>query len=118
MRVFHYVVNQYADDHFVHDLTQDVQHVDDQSMDGQMICVLGGQSLGVLHDQSLGVLHDQCVVPMRVTYRLLALVNENVRKLELQRCHQLVSQRAAWKLLIRHNALHVTSNALGCELLS
>jgi hypothetical protein len=43
MPVFHYVVHQYADDHFVHDLTQGVQHVDDQSMGVQMNCVLGGQ---------------------------------------------------------------------------
>jgi hypothetical protein len=74
MPVFHYVVHQYADDHFVPDLTQGVQHVD---------------------DQSLGVLHDQCVVPMCVTYLLLALMNENVRKLELQYFHQLVFLRAA-----------------------
>jgi hypothetical protein len=85
MPVFHYVVHQY---------------VDDQSMDGQMICVLGGQSMDgqvicVLGVQSLGVLHDQCVVPMSVTCRKLALLNESVRKLELQRCHQLVFLRAA-----------------------
>jgi hypothetical protein len=61
MRVFRYVAHQYADDHFVHDLTQGVRHVGGQLMDGQKLCVLGGQSLGVFH--------DHCVVLMCVTCR-------------------------------------------------
>jgi hypothetical protein len=87
MLVFHYVAHQYVDGHCVHDLTQGVQHVDDQMMDVLMIYVLG--------DLLLGALHDQCVVLLCVICRLLALMNENVQILELQRFHQLVSLRAA-----------------------
>jgi len=41
-----------------------------------------------------------------------------VRDLPVVGFRQLAFQHVAWKLLIRHNAWHVTSNALGCELLS
>jgi hypothetical protein len=81
------VVHQYVGGHYAHDLTQDVQHVGDQLMDGQMIYVLG--------DLLLGGHRDHCVVLKCVTCRLLALMNENVRTLELQRFHQLAFQHVA-----------------------
>jgi hypothetical protein len=56
-------------------------------MDGQMIYVLG--------DLLLGGHRDHCVVLKCVTCRLLALMNENVRILELQRFHQLAFQHVA-----------------------
>jgi hypothetical protein len=55
-----------VDGHFAHDLTLDAQHVD-----------------------------DHCVVLHCVTCQLLALMNENVRILELQNFHQLAFQRVA-----------------------
>jgi hypothetical protein len=92
MLAFRCVEHQYVDDHYAHDLKQDVLHVDDQKMD-------------VLCDLLLGVLRAQYVVKMNeylmnvvlkcVTCRLLALMNENVRILELQRFHQLAFQRVA-----------------------
>jgi hypothetical protein len=77
----------YVDDRCVRDLKQGVQRADDQTMDGQMIYVLG--------DLLLGGHRDHCVVLKCVTCRLLALMNENVRTLELQRFHQLAFQHAA-----------------------
>jgi hypothetical protein len=77
MLVFHYVAHQYVDGHCVRDLKLGVQHVDDQ-----MIYVLGDLLLGVHRDQY-------------VAYRLLALMNENVQKLELQFFHQLAFRRVA-----------------------
>jgi hypothetical protein len=68
--------------HCAHDLKLDVLRVDDQMMDAR-------------YDQLLGVIRDQCVVQMCVTCRLLALMNENVQILELQRFHQLAFQRVA-----------------------
>jgi hypothetical protein len=82
MLVFHCVVHQCVDDHFAHDLKLDAQHVD-----VQMIYVLG--------ELLLVVRRDQCVALKCVTYRLLALMNENVRILELQYFHQLAFQHVA-----------------------
>jgi hypothetical protein len=67
MLAFRYEVHQYADD--------------------QMTCVLG--------DLLLDVRRDQYVAQMCVTCRLLALMNENARILELQYFHQLAFQRVA-----------------------
>jgi hypothetical protein len=72
----------------------------------------------VLGDLLLDAHCDHFVALKCVAYRLLALKNENVRILELQYFHQLAFQREALKFLIQHNAWRVTSNALGCELLS
>jgi hypothetical protein len=92
MLVFHCVEHQYVDDQkldarHVHDLKQDALHVDDPMMDVQMTCVLG--------DLLLDVRRDQYVAQMCVTCRLLALMNENARILELQYFHQLAFQRVA-----------------------
>jgi hypothetical protein len=81
------VVHQYAGGHCAHDLMLDALRVDDQMMDVQMIYVLG--------DLLLDVHCDHCAALKYEIYRLLALVNENVRILELQRFHQLAFQRVA-----------------------
>jgi hypothetical protein len=97
MLVFHCVEHQYVDDHYAHDLKQDVLHVDDQKMDVQMIYVLGDLLLVVHHDQYVVKMNEYLmnVAPKYVTCRLLALMNENVRILELQCFHQLAYQHAA-----------------------
>jgi hypothetical protein len=92
MLVFHYVAHQYVGDQkldalHAHDLMLDALHVDDQTMDAQMTCVLG--------DLLLDAQNDQYVAQMCVTCRLLALMNENARILELQYFHQLAFQRVA-----------------------
>jgi hypothetical protein len=89
MLAFRCEVHQYADDHYVRDLKQDVPHADDQMMDDQKIYVLG--------DLLLDALRDHCVALMYVVYRMLVWLNENVRILELQYFHQLAFQRAALK---------------------
>jgi hypothetical protein len=98
MLAFRYVVHQYVDDHYAHDLKLDALHVDDQMMD-----VLYDLLLGVHHDQMMDALYDlllvvhcdQCGALKCVTCRLLALMNENVRILELQYFHQLAFQHVA-----------------------
>jgi hypothetical protein len=87
MLAFHCEVHRYVDDHYVRDLKLDALHVDVQMMDVQMIYVLG--------DLLLGGHRDHCVELKCVTCRLLALMNENVRILELQRFHQLAFQHVA-----------------------
>jgi hypothetical protein len=92
MLAFRYEVHQYVGGHCAHDLKLDALHVDDQKMDA-------------LYDLLLGVLRDQYVVKKNeylmnvvlkyVTCRLLALMNENVRILELQYFHQLAFQHVA-----------------------
>jgi hypothetical protein len=70
MRVFRYVVHQYADDHFVdalYDLLSGVRR--DQMMDALYDLLLDDQKFYVLGGQLLDVLHDQYVVLMCVTYR-------------------------------------------------
>jgi hypothetical protein len=97
MLAFRYEVHQYVGDQKLdarraHDLKLDALHVDDQKMDA-------------LYDLLLGVLRDQYVVKKNeylmnvvlkyVTCRLLALMNENVRILELQHFHQLAFRHVA-----------------------
>jgi hypothetical protein len=86
------VGGQKLDARRAHDLKLDALHVDDQKMDA-------------LYDLLLVVHRDQYVVQMNeylmnvvlkcVTCRLLALMNENVRILELQYFHQLAFQHVA-----------------------
>jgi hypothetical protein len=112
MLVFRFEAHLYVDDHFARDLKLDAQHVGDQKTD--VLCVgdqktdvlcVGDQKTNVLGDLLLGVLRGHCVAKMNVylmnvvmkyvTCWLLALMNENVRILELQRFHQLAFQRVA-----------------------
>jgi hypothetical protein len=97
MLVFRYEVHRYVDDRYVRDLKQDARHVDDQMMDVQMFYVLGDQLLGAHRDHYVVKMNEYLmnVVLKYVAYRLLALMNENVRILELQRFHQLAFQRVA-----------------------
>jgi hypothetical protein len=97
MLAFHCEVHRYVDDQkldarHVRDLKLDALHVDVQMMDVQMIYVLGDLLLG---GQMIYVQGDQYAVLKYVTCRLLALMNENVRILELQRFHQLAFQHVA-----------------------
>jgi hypothetical protein len=98
MLAFRYEVHQYVDDHYAHDLKLDALHVDDQKMDALydlLLGVLRDQMMDALYDLLLVVLRDQYVVKMNVTCRLLALMDENVRILELQYFHQLAFQHVA-----------------------
>jgi hypothetical protein len=97
MLVFRCEEHLYADDHFVRDLKQDARHVDDQMMDVQMFYVLGDLLLVAHRDHYVVKMNEYLmnVVLKCVTCRLLALMNENVRILELQRFHQLAFQRVA-----------------------
>jgi hypothetical protein len=102
------VVHQYVGGHCAHDLKLDALHVDDQKMDALydlLLVVHRGQMMDALYDLLLVVHCDQYVVKMNeylmnvalmcVTCRLLALMNENVRILELQYFHQLAFQHVA-----------------------
>jgi hypothetical protein len=113
------VVHQYVGDHCAHDLKLDALHVDDQKMDAlydlllvvhrdQMMDALYDLLLVVHCDQMMDVLYDLLLVVQMiyvqgdlcgalkcVTCQLLALLNENVRILELQYFHQLAFQRVA-----------------------
>jgi hypothetical protein len=93
-------------DRYVRDLKQDVQRVDDQMMDVQMTYVLGDLLLDAHHDHCVAKMNENLmsVALKYVVCRLLALMNENVRILELQNFHQLAFQREALKFWIRHNA--------------
>jgi hypothetical protein len=108
MLAFRYAVHQYVGGHYAHDLKLDALHVDDQMMDvlcDPLLVVHRGQMMDVLYDLLLVVHCDQYVVKMNeylmnvvlkyVTCRLLALMNENVRILELQYFHQLAFQHVA-----------------------
>jgi hypothetical protein len=113
MLVFRYEVHQYVGDQKLdarraHDLKQDALHVDDQKMDALYDLLSGvrrDQMMDALYDLLLVVHCDQYVVKMNeylmnvalkcVTCRLLALMNENVRILELQYFHQLAFQHVA-----------------------
>jgi hypothetical protein len=97
------VGGQKLDARRAHDLKLDVLHVDGQMMDALydlLLVVHRDQMMDVLYDLLLGVQMiyvqgDQCVVLKYVTCRLLALMNENVRILELQYFHQLAFQHVA-----------------------
>jgi hypothetical protein len=103
MLAFRYEVHQYVggqklDARRAHDLKRDVLHVDDQMMDvlyDLLLVVHRGQMMDALYDLLLVVHCDQCVALKCVTCRLLALMNENVRILELQYFHQLAFQHVA-----------------------
>jgi hypothetical protein len=97
MLAFRYEAHQYVGGHCAHDLKLDVLHVDDQMMDALYDLLLGVQMIYVLGDQCVVQLNEYLMneVLTCVTYRLLALMNENVRILELRGFHQLAFQRVA-----------------------